>query len=57
MAGALDENSGIGLGAGNCWLGAGGLGAGLEARGQVLAARGLRVFLYLVDWLVGWIVG
>ena len=39
------------LGVGNCWL---------EARGQVLAARGLRVFCYLVDWLdwlVGWLDG
>ena len=36
------------LGVGNCWL---------EARGQVLAARGFRVFRCLVDWLVGWLVG
>ena len=36
------------LGVGNRWL---------EARGQVLAARGFRVFRCLVDWLVGWLVG
>ena len=50
LAGALDENSGIGLEARGWKLLAGG-------SGSVLAARGLRVFRYLVDWLVGWLVG
>ena len=50
MAGALDENSGIGLEARGWKLLAGG-------SGSVLAARGLKVFRYLVDWLVCWLVG
>ena len=37
--------------------GPGGLGIGLEARGQVLAAHGLRVICYSVDRFVGLLVG
>ena len=47
MAGALDENSGIGLEARGWKLLAGG-------SGSVLAARGLKVFRF---WLIGWFVG